>query len=29
MNEKLGKIMAQFESISRDGIMDLIDGINS
>ena len=29
MNEKLGKIMTQVESISKDGLIDLIDGINS
>jgi hypothetical protein len=29
MNEKLGKIMTQVESISKDGSIDLIDGINS
>jgi hypothetical protein len=29
MNEKLSKIMTQVESISKDGSIDLIDGINS
>jgi hypothetical protein len=29
MNEKLGKIMTQVESISREGLIDKIDGINS
>jgi hypothetical protein len=29
MNEKLAKIMTQIESISKDGLIDLIDGINS
>jgi hypothetical protein len=29
MNEKLGKIMTQVESISKDGSIDSIDGINS
>jgi len=29
MNEKLGKIMTQVESISKDGSIDLIDGINT
>jgi len=29
MNEKLADIMIKVESISKDGLIDLIDGINS
>jgi hypothetical protein len=29
MNEKLADIMLKVESISKDGEIDLIDGINS
>jgi hypothetical protein len=29
MNEKLGELMMQVESISKDGSIDLIDGINT
>jgi hypothetical protein len=29
MNEKLAGIMLEVESISKDGLINLIDGINS
>ncbi len=29
MNENLGKIMTQVETINKDGLIDLIDGVNS
>ena len=29
MNQKLGKIMTQVETIKEDGLIDLLDGINT